>query len=187
MSSKQRNVSALNKEQIAYIKGWSILQNAVWRICHRDPVEAMGNKISNAIFKSAINLIMAKREKNKQKALRSALERWLNNVKKLSGLNDKRRVLLKHIINSNDAKYKLILSKYFQKWKDLLNVSEKEIRDKYGALFKFLELLKNKALKPRKKSFLIRLRKYMNPEGKNAIKELVNIYGKIRKELLRKA
>ena len=52
----KRKVSALNKEQIAFIKGCSTLQKAVWRLTYLDPLKAFENKISiNKLKKSSDN------------------------------------------------------------------------------------------------------------------------------------
>ena len=186
MNKKQRNVSALNREQIAYIKGCSILQSAVWRISHKELLNSFGNKLSNSVFLSAINTLMAAREKNRLNALRSALRKWFQIQKSLSDFYDKRRVLLKHLVANKDSKLKLLLSKFLHDWYGKCRVGDKDILEKYGALFKFLNLLKNKALYPTKRLFFNKFRKYVNTENKTALRGLVNIYGRLRREILRK-
>ena len=36
-----KRISTLNQEQIAYINGCAILQKAVWRMTHKDPLSAL--------------------------------------------------------------------------------------------------------------------------------------------------
>ena len=61
MNQSQRRATALTKDQINYIKGCARLQLAIWRLCHRDPLNALSdrndtgnyNKISFVDFENA--------------------------------------------------------------------------------------------------------------------------------------
>ena len=138
MNTKQKNVSALNKEQVAYIKGCSILQTAVWRITHRDPLKAIGNSISGSLFKNAVLIMMSAREKNRANILREALKKWLRNANLLNALLEKRRVLLKHSVLNKDSKLKNLLSKYFQRWKSVYVFPKKKFLKNMGHSLKCL-------------------------------------------------
>ena len=172
MNSKQKNVSALTKEQIAYIKGCSLLQTAVWRISHRDPLKAIGNTLANSIFKNAILIMMVIREKNRREALKATLQLWSKKIKLLKAFLNQRRVLLKFVVNNTEAKIKAILSKNLMKWKSLSRHSEKDFLIKYGALFKLLDLVKSRGLRPGKSAFISRIRNYVNRENKPVIRGL---------------
>ena len=187
MNPKQKNVSALTKEQIAYIKGCSLLQTAVWRISHRDPLKAIGNTLANSIFKNAVLTMMIIREKNRKEALKATLQKWSKKVKLLNGLLNQRRVFLKFLVNSTDAKVKALLSKYLMKWISLSRQSEKDFLIKYGSLFKLLELVTKRGLKPGKNVFFSRIRNYVNRENKPVIRGLYNIDVRSKKEILRRA
>ena len=187
MTSKQKNVSALNKEQVAYIKGCSLLQTAVWRITHREPVKALGNTLANTLFKNSILLLISARQKNTQMTLKFTLQKWQKISRLINGIRLQRRVLLKLIVTNYDTKYKTFLSKYLLKWKNLSTFSAKDFLKKYGALFKLLDLVKKKALKPTKQIFFSRLKRYVNRTNKPQIRGLVNLYGRSKKEILRQA
>ena len=141
MSSRNRRnqFDDLSTEQISYIKGSRILQIAVWRITHSDPLSAMHHKVSSYILREAIILLINIRERFVKIKLKMALQKWLKICKKMRGVNERRRVLLKLLVLGKDAKIKSILSKYILRWKKMLKVSEKEILEKYGALFKLID------------------------------------------------
>ena len=160
--STQKRISALSEEQISYIKGCSILQCAVWRISHKDPLFALQIKISNYIFKEATLLLVNIREKRSKDILKRALEKWLKICKLFNKIAEKRKTLLKLLFIAKEMKLKEIKSKYFQRWKNSISVSETDILDKYGSIFKLLEYIKNASIKPTKKKFLANLRTYKN-------------------------
>ena len=145
-----KKTSELNNDQVCYIKGCSILQRAVWRITHNDPLIAMRNKVSSFILRDATLLMINIRERFQKIKMRMALQKWLKICGKINEVLEKRRVLLKLIFLAKDAKYKALLAKYFQIWKSILNVSERDILDKYGALFKLLDYAKDASLLPLK-------------------------------------
>ena len=184
----KKKTSELNNDQVAYIKGSSILQRAVWRITHKDPLIAMRNKVSSFLLRDAILLMIGLRERFQKIKLRNALHKWLNNCRKINENLEKRRVLLKLALMAKDGKLKNLLGKYFQIWKSVLNVSEKDILDKYGALFKLLDNLKDASLRPIKKDFLGRLRAIRNPELlRRPAKKLFKYYDKNLKDQLKRA
>ena len=177
----KRKVSALNKEQIAFIKGCSTLQKAVWRLTYLDPLKTFENKIFIYKLKKVILLLIAIREKNKKNRLKEIIEKWLKKSKLMSNLIANRRVQLKKFIFNKETKKKFILSKYLQKWKNTCVFSEKDILKKYGAIFKLLDALKKKKLKDLKKEFLLKTKKYINRENKPAIKNLLKVYKNAKK------
>ena len=184
--SSQRKISALSNEQIAYIRGCSILQCAVWRITHRDPLSAIHSKISSYILREAILLLVNIREKRTKSILRRALEKWLKICKALRGIEERKKTLLKLLFVGKEAKMNSIKAKYLQKWKSATSVSEAEILDKYGSLFKLLEYIKNASLRPIEKNFMDRLRAYRNLEKlKKPAKKLFGAYSKAQRELLK--
>ena len=182
-----KKTSELNNDQVCYIKGCSILQRAVWRITHNDPLIAMRNKVSSFILRDATLLMINIRERFQKIKMRMALQKWLKICGKINEVLEKRRVLLKLIFLAKDAKYKALLAKYFQIWKSILNVSERDILDKYGALFKLLDYAKDASLLPLKKDFFERLRVYRNPNLlRRPAKKMFKYYDKNLKDLMRR-
>ena len=189
MSSRNRRnqFDDLSTEQISYIKGSRILQIAVWRITHSDPLSAMHHKVSSYILREAIILLINIRERFVKIKLKMALQKWLKICKKMRGVNERRRVLLKLLVLGKDAKIKSILSKYILRWKKMLKVSEKEILEKYGALFKLIDYVKDASLRPIKKKFFQKLKAVKKPKIlREPAKKFFKYYEKNLKDLMRK-
>ena len=119
-----KRMTTLNQEQIAYINGCATLQRAIWRLTHRDPLSAIWNQIEQRTIRRAIQILIALREKCRETGLKSALEKWHNNTKKIRTKNERLRVLLKMIVINYDSDLKRMLSKYFHKWQLNTHASE---------------------------------------------------------------
>jgi hypothetical protein len=76
-----KRISTLNQEQIAYINGCAILQKAVWRIAHKDPLSALCSQFELKTIRRACYILIAIREKSRETGLRCAFEKW----QKMSG------------------------------------------------------------------------------------------------------
>ena len=137
-----KRIATLNQEQIAYINGCAILQKAVWRMTHRDPLSALWSQNNKRIIKRAVNILITIREKSRETGLKCAIEKWHKTIKIIRAKNERLRVLLKMIVMNYDSAQKGIISKYFHKWQLNTSVSESEILEKYGHLFEFLDMLK---------------------------------------------
>ena len=183
--SKRKNES--NNNQFAYINGCSILQRTVWRLSQDDLLTAMINKVSSLLLRDAILLLINIRKRLLKLKMRIVLNKWLKSSMKMNEVINKRNILLKLIILAKDAKYKALLAKYFQKWKSVLSISEKEILNKYGTIFKLLDNIKNVSLKPIKKNFFERVRVSKNPTLlKNSTKKCFELYDKNIKDFMKK-
>ena len=101
-----KRMSTLNQEQIAYINGCATLQRAIWRLTHKDPLSAMTNQIEERTFRRAIQLLIALREKCRETGLKSAIEKWHNNAKKIRTNKERLRVLLKMMVINYDSDQK---------------------------------------------------------------------------------
>ena len=71
-----KRIATLNQEQIAYINGCAILQKAVWRMTHRDPLSALWSQNNKRIIKRAVNILIIIREKSRESYFQTP--DWLN-------------------------------------------------------------------------------------------------------------
>ena len=109
MNHYKRKALPLNPIQISFINGCSKLQNAVWKFCSRDPLNALQSKIS-LLIRQAIKYLMNAREKLRKQVLKSMIQKWLNNAHLMSISNLRRNQILKSRINKIDSYRRLILS-----------------------------------------------------------------------------
>ena len=183
-----KRIATLNQEQIAYINGCAILQKAVWRMTHRDPLSALWSQNNKRIIKRAVSILITIREKSRETGLKCAIEKWQKTTKMIKAKNERLRVLLKMIVINYDSDQKGIISKYFHKWQLNTSVSESEILEKYGHLFEFLDMLKYYSLFPAKEHFFKNLKNSTSSEYlKKPLKTCLKTYGKNSLNNLKKA
>ena len=53
-----KRLSTLNQEQVAYINGCNVLQRAVWRITHEDPLFCFRSQIKRYLLREAILILL---------------------------------------------------------------------------------------------------------------------------------
>ena len=183
-----KRISTLNQEQIAYINGCAILQKAIWRMTHKDPLSALWSQVEKRTIKRAVYILISIREKSRETGLKRVFEKWQKTTKIIKAKNERLRVLLKMIVRNYDSDKKGILSKYFHKWQLKTSVSESEILEKYGHLFEFLDMLKYYSLFPAKEHFFKNLKKSTSPEYlKKPLKNCLKTYGNNVLDKLKKA
>ena len=174
-----KRLATLNQEQIAYINGCNILQRAVWRITHEDPLFCFRSQIKRYILREAVLILINLRERSNRAILKLTILKWLQKAQNVAKNNERLRALLKIIFLNNESKNKNAMTKYLHKWAAKASMSESEILKKYGYLFKFLDLLKNAALFPAKKQFFDNLKKFENPEYfKKPLRNIVKVYNR---------
>ena len=117
MNQSQRRATALTNEQIAYIKGCAKLQLSVWRICHRDPLKALSDQISQIILRQAILTLIETRQRLRKQYLRSNLQKWLKLAQMMTLSNARRQTLLRGRINRIEALKRFILSQSLKNWR----------------------------------------------------------------------
>ena len=159
-----KRLTTLNQEQIAYINGCNILQKAVWRITHEDPLFCFRSQIKRYLLREAILVLINIRERSYRAILKLTLLKWLQKAQTISKNNERLRALLKIIFLNYESKNKTTISKYLLRWAAKTSMTEAEILKKYGYLFKFLDLLTKYALLPAKKQFLNNLKKAQSPQ-----------------------
>ncbi len=174
-----KRLATLNQEQVAYINGCNVLQRAVWRITHEDPLFSIRGQIKKYILREAILILINIRDRINKAILKLTLHKWLKNAKAIEQNKEKLRALLKIIFLNKEAKDKNTLTKYFQRWAAKPVVNEAEILRKYGYIFKYLDNIAKDATLPAKRLFFKKLKRTINPEYyKKPLKNVVKTYGK---------
>ena len=170
-----------------YLKGAKILQRAVWRITHKDPLNAMSDKVEvNAIKYRLRRLVKIKKLSDKE-LLRKYFNRWKNKTLKRTDTQLIHKLLAKLIeITSNNYKRK-ILAKKFNKWRRAAKVNPYDSLQKARDIYDLIDLIKKVFIQNRGDEFLDRLDKTRNPDRFN--RKIYKLYKKREKndkDLLRK-
>ena len=188
MNPNQRRATALTSDQIAYIKGCSKLQVAVWKFCHRDPLMALSDKISLRVLRQAIMDLMNAREKLRKQVLKSTVQKWLKNAQLMSVSNLRRNQLLKSRINRLDAYKRFILSQAVKNWRINTARSVEDFLNRIGAFMKLMEAGTKKKAKAVGGSFLKNLKSTIAPEYlRKPLKGCLNLYEKSQKNMKSRA
>ena len=182
MNPSQKRASALSNEQIAYIKGCARLQLSIWKILHRDPLNALSDKVSLSIFRKGILALMECRERLRKQYLRTYLQKWLRLAQMVSLSNSKRETLLRGRIHRIEALKRFLLSQALKNWRSKAARTVEDFLGRIGAFMKLTEAGIKKRTKPIKKEFLQNLKKTIAPEYRTKpLKAVVNIYDKSQK------
>ena len=86
MNQSQRRATASTREQVSYIKGCEKLQTSIWRLCHRDTLKALSDRIAHDKFKQAILVLMDARQRLRKQYLRNYMQKW-NNLAQMMSLS----------------------------------------------------------------------------------------------------
>ena len=186
----QEQVKNLDSNLTNYLKGIEILQRAVRRITHEDPLNAFKDKLPLDDKKTPLrNLMKIKKLKNKD-LLRKYFDIWRKKVANIKSKEALYQLLAKLIeINANNFKKK-ILAKKFNRWRQGAPQSLKPIDfsfKKFKDINDFINILKKTLIKNLGDEFFDKLDKYRNPDRcKNKLMRLYKIKEKGNKNLLKK-
>ena len=188
MNQSQRRATALTNEQIAYIKGCAKLQLSIWRICHRDPLMALSDRVSQMILRQAIMVLMETRQRLRKLYLRSNLQKWLKLAQMMTLSNSKRQTLLRGRVNRIEAFKRFILSQALKNWRIKAARSVEDYLGRMGAFMKLMEAGLKKKTKPVKKEFFQNMKKTISPEfSRKPLKAVINVYDKCQRLLKSRA
>jgi len=184
----------LNKNLLEYLDGSEILQKAVRRITHKDPLNAFGEKIDSDNLKNILRNLIKKKNLSDKDLLKKYFDIWRNNAFKKASKDALYKLLAKLIeINSNNFK-KRILSKKFNTWRNNAIPKEEPNLESFDSLKKakdiddFVNIIKKTLIKNLGDEFFDKLDKYRNPERfNNRLRRLYKRREKNDKESLRKA
>ena len=176
------------KDLSNYIEGFKILQRAVRRITHRDPLHAFGDKLGLDDYKNGkLRRLVRIRKLSDNELLRKYFNIWRN--KALKGIDPQHiyKLLAKLMeITANNYKRK-ILAKKFNQWRRAAQVRPTDSLQKAKNLYDLMELIKKMYIQKYGDDFLDRLDKTRNPDRfKRRLIKLYKIREKNDKELLRK-
>ena len=188
MNQSQRRATALTSEQISYIKGCAKLQSSVWRLCHRDTLVALSDRIAKNKFQQAILALMDVRQRLRKQYLRNAIQKW-NKLAQMTSLSNARRdALLRARINRVEAYKRFLLSQSLKNWRIKAARSVEDFLNRLGNFMKLMDAGLKKKSKPLKKQFLENSRYTLSSEfSRRPLKQLVNIYDKCQKFLKNRA
>ena len=184
MNQSQRRAAALTNDQISYIKGCSRLQAAIWRLLHRDPLNALSDRNSLSLLRRAILTLMDAREKLRKQMLRSKMQKWLKNAQMTTLSNARRQALLRSRVNRLEALKKFLLSQALKNWRIKAARSVEDFLNRLGNFMKLMEAGAKKRTKPAKKGFLQKMSKTIAPEYcRKPLKGCLNLYDRCQKML----
>ena len=176
-----------DKNLLNYLQGSEILQRAVWRISHKDPLNAMGNKVDVENLKNKLRRLLKIKNLTNNDILRKYFNKWRTNA--LKGIDPQLiyKLLAKLMeINSNNHKRK-ILGKKFNKWRRAAGINPYDSLQKAKDIFDLVDLIKKVIIQNLGDEFLDRLDKTRHPDRLK--RKLIKLYKnreKYEKEILRK-
>jgi len=177
-----------DKNLLKYLKGSEILQRAVWRITHEDPLNAMGDKLYESDVRYRLLKLVKIKKLTDDNLLRKYFNRWKINALKGVDPNVLYKLLAKLIeITSNNHKKK-ILSKKFNKWRRAAGINPYDSLQKARDLYDLVDFIKEVFVRKFGDDFLNRLDKTRNKTYVR--KKLLKLYknaDKDNKRLVRKA
>ena len=188
MNQSQRRATALTREQVSYIKGCEKLQSSIWRLCHRDTLKALSDRIASNKFQQAILVLMDARQRLRKQYLRNYLQKWNKLAQMMSLINYKRDALLKGRINRIEAYKRFLLSQALKNWRRKASRSVDDFLNRIGNFMKLMDSGLKKRSKPLKKHFFQNAKNTLSSEfSRKPLKTLVNLYDKCRRFMKNRA
>ena len=177
-----------DKNLLDYLKGAEILQRAVWRITHPDPLHAFSDKIENDNINNKLKRLIRIKKLSNNDLLRKYFNRWKRNALKKVDSDILYKLLAKLIeITSNNYKKKF-LRKKFNKWRREAGVVPYNSLQKAKDIYDLGDLIRKLFVKNLGPEFFDKLGKTKNPEKcKNSLSTIFKKREKDNKEELRKA
>jgi hypothetical protein len=184
MNQSQRRATALTKDQINYIKGCARLQLAIWRLCHRDPLNALSDRNSLLILRRAILTLKDTRERLRKQYLRSYMQKWLKNSQMMTLSNARRQALLRARVNRLEALKRFLLSQALKNWRIKAARSVEDFLSRFGNFMRLMEAGARRKTKQSKKEFFQNTKKTIAPEYYHKpLKSCINLYDRCQKLL----
>ena len=185
-----------DKDLMNHLKGAELLQKALWRITHKDPLDAMAEKVDLDNTKKTLRNLLKLKKLSDKDLLRKYFNIWKNNTLKQKSKDALYELLARLIlINANNFKKK-ILAKKFNQWRHKA-IPEQETYEvtkvidnlqKAKDINDFADKIKKVMIKNLGPEFLDKLGKYRNPEYiNNRLRRLYKKKEKEEKDLLREA
>ena len=173
---KNRN----NNDFIYYARGSEILQRAVWRITHQDPLHAMSFNINSVLLVEKLKLILKIKKNTNKKLLRAALYRWKHNTIKKVNIDLLTLLFTKLLdIECNNARKKILERRLNQWRRNAGKPRPYDSLEKAKNIYDAVDLLKHTLINNLGDDFLERLDRTRNPRIFR--KPLTKIYNRLDK------
>ena len=177
-----------DKNLLKYLRGSEILQRAVWRKAHPDPLHAMGDKVDKDNILNQLRKLVKIKKNTTNDLLRKYFDKWRKNALKGIDSDTLYKLLAKLLeITSNNYKKK-ILAKKFNKWRRAARVDPYDSLQKAKDIYDLGDLIKDIFVRHLGPEFLDKLGKTKNPEKcKKTLSKIVKKKDTNKKDELRKA
>ena len=188
MKDLEENKEKKNKNLLDYLKGTEILQRAVRRITHPDPLAAFGDKIDkDNIYDKLLRLIKIKKLSDND-LLRKYFNRWKRNALKKDDSEILYKLLAKLMEMTANNFRKKILSKKFNKWRGAAGINPYDSLEKARGIYDLGDLIKKIYVNHHGPDFLDKLGKIKNPQKcKTSLTKIIKKKDNDKKDELRKA
>ena len=178
-----------DKNLLNYYQGSEILQRAVWRITHPDPLHAMGEKVTKEKITEKLLILLKIKELSNKRKLREAFNKWKTNALKRVNAELLTLLFTKLLeITCNNARKK-ILARRLNQWRRVAAKPRPyDSLEKAKKIYDAVDIIKHVLINNLGDDFLERLDRSRNPDAyKRPMKKIYNRLNKASKEKLRDA
>ena len=177
-----------DKNLLNYLKGSEILQRAVWRMTHPDPLHAMGQKLDVDDVKYKLLKIIKIKKHSDNDLLRKYFDKWRKNALKGVDADILYKLLAKLMEMTHNNHMRKILGKKFNKWRRAARVNPYDSLRKAKDIYDLGDLIRRINIRKNGEDFLDKLRKTRNPlKCKNTLGKIVKKRDLGNKDDLRRA
>jgi len=177
-----------DKNLLNYLKGSEILQRAVWRMTHPDPLHAMGQKLDMDDVKYKLLKIIKIKKHSDNDLLRKYFDKWRKNALKGVDADILYKLLAKLMEMTHNNHMRKILGKKFNKWRRAARVNPYDSLRKAKDIYDLGDLIRRINIRKNGEDFLDKLRKTRNPlKCKNTLGKIVKKRDLGNKDDLRRA
>ena len=177
-----------DKNLLNYLKGSEILQRAVWRITHPDPLHAMGETLDGDNLRYKLLKMIKIKKHSDNDLLRKYFNIWRKNALKGVDADILYKLLAKLMEMTHNNHMRKILGKKFNKWRRAARVNPYDSLQKAKDIYDLGDLIRRINIKKNGKDFLDKLDKTRNPlKCQTTLSKIVKRRDLDNKDDLRKA
>ena len=177
-----------DKNLLNYLKGSEILQRAVWRISHPDPLHAMGEKLDVDDVKYKLLKMIKIKKRSDKDLLRKYFNIWRKNALKGIDADILYKLLAKLMEMTHNNHMRKILGKKFNKWRRAARINPYDSLQKAKDIYDLGDLIRRINIRKNGEDFLDKLSKTRNPHKcKTTLSKIVKKRDLDYKDDLRKA
>ena len=162
---------------IDFYNGSMILQRAVWRMTHEDPLHALKEKEDSNALQDNIMRLLGVKSRYIKYHWRDYLMKWRNQAQKMKDAEVKNRLYLSLLDTMFKKRKNRILSNRFSHWRKVPQINMADIFERFKSMIDITRKLVRKSLVPHKQEFMEKLKKCVNPKAyKKAVDVLLEKY-----------